>query len=425
MSANPQTVEANWPEKLADGLFTPGYRYRVCYGGRGGGRSWGYARALLAKGWEKPIRVLCTREVQRSIKDSVHQLLVDQIKAMGLEAHYTVTNDQIVGDNGTKFIFAGLRQQEILNIKSVEAVDIAWVEEGQAVSEKSWQILIPSIRSPGSEIWVTFNPGMITDPTYQRFVENTPERTMLIELSYKDNPWFPDELEAERLHCKKFDPDNYDNIWEGKPRETVQGAIYHHEIVQAIQDKRIRCVPPDPLLKTHTVWDLGFNDSTSIIFVQRQGSELRLVDYIEDSHRTLDDYAEEIKGRKYNYGSDWLPHDGAAKNLQTGMSPAQILRRLGRDVEVIKVSPIESGIKQARMIFRQCYFDEDKCGRLVECLKRYRRNIPTSTDEPSKPVHDEFSHGADAFRMLALVAEKLTNDDFTSAPINYDDRGIV
>ncbi len=421
MSAAESEVRAPFAD-IFEPLDEP-HRYKVCYGGRAAGRSWAFARALLIEAWQKPLRVLCTREIQRSIKDSVHTLLADQIKLLGLEAHYTVKNDEIIGDNGSRFIFAGLRQQEILNLKSLEGVDRVWVEEAQSVSEKSWQILIPTIRKPGSEIWITFNPGMITDPTWKRFVENPPEDTVIIVANYRDNPWFPDELEAERWHCKKHDPDNYQNIWEGQPRETVEGAIYHREIVQAIEDKRIRPVPYDPMLKVHTVWDLGFNDSTSIIFVQRQGSEIRIIDYLEDSHRTLDDYVAELKGKKYNYATDWLPHDGAAKNLQTGKSPQQIIARLGRDTEIIKLSPVESGIKQARMIFRQCYFDEVKAARLVECLKRYRRNIPTTTEEPAKPVHDEYSHGADAFRMLGQVVDKLSNDEF--APIAYDNRGIV
>lgn len=422
MSALPNEVRAPFAD-IFEPLDEP-HRYKVCLGGRGGGRSWAYARALLIEAWEKPLRVLCTREIQRSIRDSVHQLLADQIKEMGFEAHYTVKQDEIVGDNGSKFIFAGLRQQEILNLKSMEGVDRVWCEEAQSISEKSWQILIPTVRKPGSEIWITFNPGMITDPTYVRFIQNTPDDTVIIHASYKDNPWFPPELEAERLHCKEYDPSNYENIWLGIPRETVDGAIYHGEIVKAIRDKRIRPVPYDPMLKVHTVWDLGFNDSTSIIFVQRQLSELRLIDYLEDSHRTLDEYAHEITAKKYNLGTNYLPHDGAAKNLQTGRSPKDILKRMGLDTVVIPAAPVESGIKAARMIFRQCFFDEVKCARLVECLKRYRRNIPTTTDEPSKPVHDEYSHGADAFRMLSQVADKLSNDEW-GAPIEYDSRGIV
>jgi phage terminase large subunit len=421
MAAIPSEVRASFA-RIFEPLDEP-HRYKVCLGGRGGGRSWAYARALLIEAWQKPLRVLCTREIQRSIKDSVHQLLCDQIKELGLQAHYTIKADEIIGDNGSRFLFAGLRQQEILNLKSMEAIDRVWCEEAQSISEKSWQILIPTIRKPGSEIWITFNPGLVTDPTYQRFIVNPPPDTVIIHASYKDNPWFPEELEAERIHCKQFDPDNYDNIWEGKPRESVEGAIYHNEIVEAINDKRIRPVPRDPLLPTHTVWDLGWNDQTSIIFVQRVGSEIRIVDYMEDSHKTLDHYVGEIEARKWQWGTDYLPHDGAAKSLQTGMSPADILRKLKRKVHVIKVSPVETGIKAARMIFRQTYFDEEKAKRLVECLRRYRRNIPTTTDEPSTPVHDEYSHGADAFRMLALVANKLKNDE--EKPIEYDNRGIV
>ena len=417
-----QTVKATFA-RIFEPLDEP-HRWKICLGGRGGGRSWAYARALLIEGWQKPLRVLCTREVQRSIKDSVHQLLADQIKSLGLEAHYTVKNDEIVGDNGTRFFFAGLRQQEILNLKSIEAVDRCWIEEAQSVSEKSWQVLIPTIRKPGSEIWVTFNPNLITDPTYQRLIINTPPDAVIIHASWRDNPWFPETLEQERLHAKATDPENYANIWEGEPRETVEGAIYHKEIIQAIDDRRIRPVPHDPLLKVHTVWDLGFNASTAILFVQRQGSEVRIIDYLEDSHKTLNEYVHEVKAKRYNYGTDWLPHDGAAKNLQTGLSPIEIVRKLGRDAQIIPVSPVESGIKQARMLFGQCYFDEAKTERLIECLKRYRRSIPTTTNEPARPIHDEFSHGADAFRMLGQVAHKLVNDSFME-PITYSNAGIV
>ena len=422
MATKAAEINAWWPEKLQS-VFEP-HRYKICFGGRGGGRSWGFARAILVEGWQNPKRVLCTREIQRSIKDSVYQLLCDQIIELGLQAHYTIKADEIVGDNGTRIFFAGLRQQEILNLKSVESVDICWVEEGQNVSARSWQVLIPTIRKPNSEIWVSFNPGLITDETYQRFIINTPHDAVLMELSYKDNPWFPPELEDERKHCKKYDPENYANIWDGKPRETVDGAIYHHEVVASIHEGRIRPVPRDPQLPTHTVWDLGWNDQTSIIFVQRVGSEIRIVDYIEDSHRTLDEYVGEIEFRKWKWGTDYLPHDGAAKSLQTGMCPADIIRRLKRRVEIIPATKVESGIKAARLIFRQCFFDESKTKRLLECLKRYRRNIPTTTDEPSTPVHDEFSHGADAFSMLGLIAHKISNDD-NMRPIKYSNKGIV
>ncbi len=257
-------------------------------------------------------------------------------------------------------------------------------------------------------------------------------------INYSDNPWFPDVLDQERLHLKKTDPVSYQNVWEGQCRAAVEGAVYHLEVQNAIQAGRIKDVPYNPMLKVHCVWDLGYNDQTSIIFVQRNGSEFAIIDYIEDSHRTLDEYAEEIKWRgargnesgeknprTYNLGTMWLPHDGAAKNLQTGMSPADILRRQGLQVRVIQNAKIEVGIKAARQIFAQCYFDQVKTKRLLECLKRYRRRIPTTTGEPSSPIHDEFSHGADAFRYLGLTAQQLHNAGQNLKPIVYDNRGIV
>lgn len=423
MAANKEEVEALWPPKL-QGLFKPS-RYKVMYGGRGGGKSWAVARALIAKGWQEPLRVLCTRETQSSIKDSVHQLLCDQIYALGLEKYYHIKETEIEGTNGSLFTFVGLRQQDIGKIKSYEGYDIAWVEEAAFVSEKSWSILIPTIRKPGSEIWITFNPELDTDPVYERFIVNPPPQTVVMRINWRDNPWFPQELDLERRHLKKVDPEAYENIWEGKCRAAVDGAIYHKEVAAAIENKRIKDVPYDPMLKVHAVFDLGFNDQTSIIFVQKNGSQLALIDYLEDRHRTLDEYASEIKKKDYNLGTVWLPHDGAAKNLQTGMSPLEVMRRQGFDTRIIQGTKVEVGIKAARQIFAQCYFDEIKTKRLLECLKRYRRRVPTTTGEPSSPIHDEFSHGADAFRYMALIAQQMSNDDDFMREITYDNRGIV
>lgn len=147
--------------------------------------------------------------------------------------------------------------------------------------------MIPTIRKEGSEIWVSFNPELDTDETYQRFVVRPPEGAWVEQVNWSDNPWFPIVLEAERLHLQRADPESYANVWNGEPRSVVEGAIYAREIVQMIQEKRIRPVPYDPALPVHTVWDLGWNDQTSIIMVQRLHSEVRIIDYVEDSFRTL------------------------------------------------------------------------------------------------------------------------------------------
>jgi phage terminase large subunit len=350
--------------------------------------------------------------------------LQDQIASLGYEGIYEVTRDEIrCRLTGSLFLFAGLSDHTVDSIKSYEGVDIVWVEEAHSVTKRSWSILIPTIRKPESEIWLSFNPELDTDETYQRFVVNTPPDTVLIELNYKDNPWFPKVLEAERLHLQKIDPEAYENVWEGKPRSSVEGAIYKREIQELVRDKRIRPVPRDPMLKVHTVWDLGWNDQTSIILCQRLGAEVRIVDYIEDSQRTLAEYVSMLQERRWNWGYDWLPHDGAHKNLQTGKSAEEVVRSLGRSVRIAPKTDVESGIKAARLVFPRCYFDDAKTTRLIDCLKRYRRAIPVGTGEAATPVHDEYSHAADAFRYLSLCVDKMVNED--AKPLKYDTKGVV
>lgn len=396
-------------------------RYKVLHGGRGSGKSWAVARILLALGIERKLRVLCTREVQKSIRDSVHRLLSDQIEAMGIGAHYEVLESIIRGRNGTEFLFSGLAQHTVDSVKSFEAVDICWVEEAQTVSKKSWDILAPTIRAANSEIWVTMNPGLDTDETYVRFVASPQPGSIVREMNWRDNPWFPQVLEQERAHFQVTRPsEDYDNIWEGKCRSAVEGAIYAGEVAAALAHGRVCNVPYDPMLKVHSIWDLGWNDSMAIILAQRVRSEVRVIDYIEDDHQTLDHYVSLLQQRPYNWGYDFLPHDGRTKDFKTGKSAEEILRRFGRRVRITANLGVEPGIRAARLAFPQVYFDRAKTGRLIECLKRYRRQVNQSTGEAGAPLHDEFSHGADVFRYLAVNTELLTNDDerITTSRIN-------
>lgn len=411
-----------FPEKLQP-LFRS-YRYKVIYGGRGKGGSWGMARALLLQGWQQPLRILCTREIQRTIAESVHQLLCDQIVNMGLDGFYRPTERYIEGLNGTLFSFAGLRELSVSNLKSFEGYDRAWVEEAEKTTKKSWEILIPTIRKEGSEIWVNFNPQLDSDETYVRFIEKTPPDCALIPMSFRDNPWFPAVLEKERQFLEKSDPEAYENVWEGKCRMAVEGAIYANEIRDAIEKKRIRPVPYDPLLKVHTVWDLGWNDKMSIGFVQRLHSEIRWIDFLEDQFKTYDWYVQEIKNKRYNIGKAFLPHDGANRNAQTGLSAVEVLKKLGLDAVAGVNTSVEEGIKAVRLMFQQMYFDEDRCKPLVDHLKRYRRSIPTTTNEPQGPLHDEHSHAADMVREAVKRAKDMTNDE-KDKPLPLPRTGIV
>jgi phage terminase large subunit len=403
------TTIANFPPILK-GLFDP-YRYKVAYGGRGSGKSWAFARAALIKAAQKPMRILCAREVQKSIKNSVHTLLNDQIQELGLGQFYTVTESEIRGANGSTFSFAGLATHTVESIKSFEGCDVVWVEEGQTVSKKSWDILIPTIRKEESEIWVTLNPYLDTDDTYRRFINSPPPKTFLVKINWRDNPWFPTVLEDERKHCKIVDPKGYDNIWEGIPMTVAEGAIYADEYQQMVEDGRITLIRHDPLLKAHAVFDLGWNDAMSIIIAQRSGSELRVIDYIEDTHKTLDWYSDQLKSKQYNWGKIWLPHDAVAKDYKTGKSAAELMTQMGWTVEVLPMAEVEHGIRLARLAFPRIWMDKEKTESLQECLKRYRRIVDQRTMEPKGPLHDEWSHGADAFRYLATCADGFRNDN--------------
>lgn len=200
-------------------LFEPplgALRYRVAYGGRGSAKSWQFARALLLHGAQATLRILCAREYQASIKDSVHKLLSDQIEALGLSGFYTVQQTGIFGKNGTEFLFKGMRR-DVAEIKSTEGIDLCWVEEAEAVSDASWTVLIPTIRKPGSELWVSFNPAMATDPTYRRFVTDPPARSIVKLVGYHDNPWLPEVLREEAEELRRKDPEAFANVWDGVP----------------------------------------------------------------------------------------------------------------------------------------------------------------------------------------------------------------
>ena len=398
---------ADFPAKLRP-LFAP-KRYKVLYGGRGGAKSWGVARALLIQGANKPLRILCAREVQQSMRDSVHRLLSDQIKALGLESFYEVFDNEIRGRNGTLVIFTGLASHTVDSIKSYEGVDIVWVEEAHGVSKKSWATLIPTVRKDGSEIWLTLNPNMDTDETWLRFCVDQSDDTVLIEINWRDNPWFPAVLNDERLKELARDPIEYEHIWEGKPRRVAAGAIYRHEVEAVYIDKRVCPVPYDPLLPVHTVWDLGWNDAMTIGFVQRGPRDVRVLDYIEDSNRTLDYYVAEIEKRPWRWGTDYLPHDGRTRNFQTGKSTEELLSAMGRDVFVLPLTSVEEGIKAARLLWPRTYFDATRTTRLLECLKRYRRQPNQTTGEAMGPLHDEYSHGADMFRYVGQAVELMSN----------------
>ena len=395
-------AKAEFPKKLSI-LFDPA-RYKVLYGGRGGAKSWGVARALLIIGAKQPTRILCAREFQTSIKDSVHKLLSDQIFAMGLQDFYEITQTAIRGKNGTEFSFAGLKNN-VANIKSFEGVDIAWVEEAQTTSKMSWNVLIPTIRKENSEIWITFNPELETDETYKRFVVNPPENSIVQRVNWSDNPWFPETLRLEKDALFARDREAYNTIWEGVCRQTVDGAIFAKEMQQAEFEGRITRVPYDPVKPVMAIFDIGWADATAVWFLQFIGMETRLIRYYETTQTTMSQILAKMQTFGYVYDILYLPHDAQNKTLAAnGRSIEEIVRAAGFNVRIIDRTPISDSINAARTIFPKCYFDRENCHEGLQCLRHYRYDINPDTGTFSqKPLHDNYSHGADAFRYIGLM----------------------
>jgi phage terminase large subunit len=404
MSQTQRIERVAFPPKLRF-LFAPS-RGKVLFGGRGGAKSWGIARALLIMGADRPLRILCARETMRSLADSVHQLLCDQISLLDLGSFYSVQKAKITGRNGTTFLFGGLANDPDA-LKSVEGCDIVWVEEAQGVSKRSWDILTPTIRKEGSEIWMSFNPELDTDETYKRFVLNPPPGFVVQKLNYTDNPWCPKVLVQEAEHCQRTSPDDYRHIWEGFCRSAVEGAIYAREIEQAEADGRVCAVPYDRSAPVHTAWDLGYGDSTAIWFFQQVGFEYRHLSYHQNNGVGIDEYLRYLQTTGYVYGTHHLPHDADSGQLGTGKSIAQMVRNAGHRVHVVpRTASIVNDISQVRQRFPQCFFDAKGCEEGLYNLRRYRWETTAKSGDSvvyqRQPRHDQYSHTADGFRTFAV-----------------------
>ncbi len=403
-------VTAEFPEKLA-GLFEA-HPYKVLYGGRDGVKSWSVARALLIIGANPGIlwpgrtegpRILCGRETMDSIRESVHQLLTDQIGLLGLDDFYKPLQSEIRGLNGAEFVFAGLRKQTVSSLKSYEAIDICWIEEASVVSRRSLTILLPTIRKQGSELWFTLNPDLETDAVYQDFIVNPPPNSLVVKTSFRDNNWLSAESKQKIDTLRERDPDTYHHVYEGGTRSTVEGAIYKAELQAAEKDGRIRSVPYDPMRPVETFWDLGFADRVSIWAAQRTPFEIRILKYFEGDHQAIDYYLQEMQTWGYVFDTCYLPWDGGTKSLGTGKSIEELMRLKGFKVSVNRQMSVTDGINAVRTLFPQMYFDAKLCADGLQYLRRYQWGPATALGIPrSQPLHDDASHPADALRTLAV-----------------------
>ncbi|WP_250439867.1 PBSX family phage terminase large subunit [Caballeronia sp. AZ1_KS37] len=417
-TTNQESKTVTFPP-FAKVLFRRDVRYISLRGGRGAAKSVSIAKALLIQAAQEPLRILCGREIMASLKDSVYAQLQDEIQTLGLSSFYSSTQNEIRGANGSVFLFAGFGDKSADSIKSFANVDAVWAEESQSISEKTWQALIPTIRKPGSRFFLSWNPRLESDATWIRFVENMPPDCLDVVVNYYDNPWFPKELEAVRLHDEgTLPPQVYRNIWLGEVMSSLEGSVYEHEIASLFNEKRARPLTIDSNLSLHAVFDLGIADDTSILMVQVSGEEVRIVDFIEGNRLKISDYSDQLKAKGFEKATIWLPHDARAKSLQTGLSMEEKFRELGwSKVEITPSISVEDGIMKVREMMPKTYIDTGNCAALIEHIRRYRRNRIGTL------VHDEHSHASDALRYVAInlpaMRRPAMSDDVFNKPLKY------
>lgn len=388
-------------------LFEDQWNFISLRGGRGSAKTESVARALVMRSTVQPLRVLCTREVQLSIKESVYSVLCKVIRSMGLSSQFEILSNEIRSKLGGSFIFRGLADESIDSLKSLDDIDICWVEEAQSVSKKSLELLYPSIRGKGiaghAQIWFTWNPQLESDPIYQDVVVEGLPNCASLWVNFDQNPWFDESgLRVQEQHMLAKDPVRHKHVWLGHPLPAVEGAIYYEDIVKMVEEDRIRNLRIDPLLQMYLVFDLGFNDAMVCWVVQRTTQDIRVVDYVENNKVSLAWFDTELRGRGYETGIICLPHDGKHKNLQTALSPEEIMQMYGWQTEIVDNVGVETGIRLTREQFPIMYIDKTRCAEGLEHLKRYARN------KHGHPVHDEHSHAADGLRYVGVHANMMS-----------------
>lgn len=367
-------------------LFQP-KRYKTFHGGRGGAKSWAAARALVIMAASGKLRILCTREVQNSIKDSVHKLLKDQIEMLGLNPWFRITNESITSASGSEFLFKGLRFDP-LGIKSTEGVDICWVEEAQSVSSDSWAILIPTIRKEGSEIWVTFNPGEESDPTYQRFIVNPPDDSITVEVNYYDNPYLPETLRKEMEYCKRIDYEAYEHIWLGKPKSISDSVIFRNRY-------RVEAFPDDLWLQADRLFfgaDFGFaNDPSTLIRMFMIDTRL----YIE-----YEAYGVGVELDEMPQFYDSIPEvrKWPIKGDNSRPETISYLARQGFSIDAAAKwkGSVEDGVTYLKG-FEEIIIHE-RCKHTADEFRHYSYKVDKKTGDILPIIVDKFNHCIDAIR---------------------------
>lgn len=355
-------------------------------------------------------RILCVREVQLSLKQSVKKLIEDKIAALGVADKFDSLKTEINTPGGGVIAFQGMQDHTAETVKSFEAFDVAWVEEAQSLSQHSLTLLRPTIRKPGSELWFSWNPRRKTDAVDALLRgPNPPTNSIVIKANYSENPWFPAELATERLDDERDRPDQYDHVWEGDYVKVFDGAYYASQLSQARRENRIGTAPVDPLMQFRAFWDIGTRDATAIWVAQFVGREIRVVDYYEASGQPLGAHLEWLRSKGYGNALCVLPHDGGNQNHITATRFEDHVRDAGFAAEVVKnqgKGAAMQRVEAARRLFPRIWFNEPTTAPGIDALGAYHERKDEARNIGLGPEHDWSSHAADAFGLMCVAYEE-------------------
>jgi phage terminase large subunit len=393
-------------------------RYKGAFGGRGSGKSHFFAEKLIDDSlYEKGLRSVCIREVQKSLKESAKRLIEDKLAQFSLgERHgFKVFNEVIQTPGDGIITFQGMQDHTAESIKSLEGFKRAWVEEAQTLSDRSLQLLRPTIRADDSELWFSWNPRRRNDPVDVMLRQGElPTNAVVVRANWNDNPWFPAVLEQERQDCLRKNPDQYDHIWEGGYVTVTSGAYYARHLAEARQEHRIGRVAADPLLTIRLFVDIGGTgaraDAFSMWAAQFVGQEIRVLKYYEAQGQPLASHLDWMRRNGYtpDKAQIWLPHDGATQDRVYDVSYESAFKDAGYQVTVVPnqgKGAAKARIEEARRLFPQMWFDEEGCRGGLEALGWYHEKLDEVRNIGLGPEHDWASHGADAFGLMCVVHE--------------------
>lgn len=400
-------------------LFTPGWRDAAYYGGRGGAKSHTVAGALVLQSAQSPLRVVCAREIQESLKDSVKQLVEDKISDMGLEDHFEALRDETRAKNGGKFVYKGVwRNPDAL--KSLEGADVFWGEEANRFSARSIRLIRPTLRKPGSRMIWTWNPEFDHDPIDRLFrgplgppppSDDYPLGSIVREVSWQDNPWFGlSPLKAEMENDYRTDPTMAEHVWGGQYVSAIEGAYFAAQLAKVREEGRVCTLAKDPILRARAFWDLGRRDATAIWIAQFVDREIRVLDYIEGRGQELSYYIGLLRSRGWGDVLCQLPHDGLHVRLESPGSVEQQLKAAGFEVAItLNQGPGAAlqRVEAARRLFPRIWFnDTPEVQPGIKALAAYHERRDENRNVGLGPEHDWASDPADAFGLMCVAYEE-------------------